>query len=142
MLKVLIDTNIWISGLLWGGKAREIIKLAQQNQIILYISCPLLNELTETLQYPKLQRRLAQLELTDSELIEEVNRLTVLCQPTPLAPISELRDPKDKIVLETALTIPVDIIVSGDLDLLILQQYQQIPIVTIVQFFTFYQSQS
>jgi putative PIN family toxin of toxin-antitoxin system len=82
--------------------------------------------------------RLAQLELMASELIEEVNKLVVLCETTPLSFSSQLRDPKDKIVLETAITIPTDVIVSGDKDLLVLQQYQNIPIVTVVQFLTVY----
>jgi putative PIN family toxin of toxin-antitoxin system len=139
MMKILIDTNVWISGLLWGGKARDVINLARQNKIIIYVSSLLLNELEETLSYPKLQRRLRQLGVTRVELMEEVKNLTLLCQPTPLLSISELRDPKDKIVLETALTIPVDVIISGDKDLLILQEFQKIPILTIAQFLEFYE---
>lgn len=49
-MKVLLDTNIWISGLLWGGQARDIIQLGQQNTIVIYISSPLLDELEETLK--------------------------------------------------------------------------------------------
>jgi putative PIN family toxin of toxin-antitoxin system len=137
-MKVLLDTNIWISGLLWGGKAREIIKMSQKNQIIIYTSLPLLNELNETLQYPKLQRRLNQLEINTLELIEEVKKLTMLCQVTTLLLIPELRDPKDKIVLETAITLPVDLIISGDRDLLTLDKFQQIPIMSMAQFLTYY----
>ena len=37
-MKVLLDTNIWISGLLWGGNQRKIIQLAQQKQIFIYSS--------------------------------------------------------------------------------------------------------
>lgn len=32
-MKVLLDSNVWISGLLWRGKAREVINLAQQKKI-------------------------------------------------------------------------------------------------------------
>lgn len=139
MMKVLLDTNVWISGLLWRGKAREVINLAQQKKITVYSSLLLLNELTETLNYPKLQRRLNQLEITNSELIEEVKKLTKVCEITSLLSVPDLRDPKDKIVLETAITIPVDVIISGDEDLLILQKFQSIPIVTIAHFLEFYQ---
>lgn len=140
-MKVLLDTNIWISGLLWGGKAREIIKMSQKNQIIIYTSLPLLNELNETLQYPKLQSRLNQLEINTFELIEEVKKLTMLCQTTTLLLIPELRDPNDKIVLETAITLPVDIIISGDRDLLTLGKFQQIPIMSMAQFLNYYSQQ-
>lgn len=101
-MKVLLDTNIWISGLLWGGQARDIILLAQQNKIVIYISSPLLDELEKTLKYAKLERRLTQLEITRDEILEEVRKITLLCQPKPLSSISDLRDPQDKIVLETA----------------------------------------
>jgi putative PIN family toxin of toxin-antitoxin system len=50
-MKVLLDTNVWISGLLWGGKARQVIKLVQEKKITIYTSLVLLNELMETLNY-------------------------------------------------------------------------------------------
>jgi putative PIN family toxin of toxin-antitoxin system len=138
-MKVLLDTNIWISGLLWGGNPRKIIQLGVAKQIILYSSKLLLDELRLTLAYPKLQRRLAKLAITPEELLIEVSRITQLSQPIPLSSISKLRDPKDKIVLETAVSVPVEIIVSGDEDLLILGEFQKIPIITTKQFLENYQ---
>ena len=66
-MKVLLDTNIWISGLLWGGNPRRIIQLAVAKQICLYSSKVLIDELQVTLAYPKLQRRLEKLEITVEE---------------------------------------------------------------------------
>ena len=57
-MNVLLDTNVWISGLLWGGNPRKIIQLAEQEQITIYLSLPLFHEIEETLNYPKLQVRL------------------------------------------------------------------------------------
>ncbi len=64
------------------------------------------------------------MEITTEELLVEVYRLIQLSQPILLSNISELRDSKDKIVLETALSVPVEIIISGDEDLLVLGQFQ------------------
>ncbi len=133
-MKVLLDSNIWISGLLWGGKPRQIIQLAQQKQILLYSSELLIKELEATLAYPKLQRRLVTLEITAEELLKEISRIIVITQPVSLSSIPELRDSKDKIVLEAAVSVPVDVIVSGDEDLLVLEKFQEIPIVTIKDF--------
>ena len=133
-MKVLLDTNIWISGLLWGGNPRQIIQLAIAERIVLYSSTLLIDELQATLAYPKLQRRLEKLTITTEELLVEVARITKLSQPVSLSSIPELRDPKDKIVLETAVSVPVEIIVSGDEDLLILGEFQKIPILTTKQF--------
>jgi uncharacterized protein len=122
-MKVLLDTNIWISGLLWGGNPRRIIKLAVSEQIILYSSKILIDELQATLAYPKLQRRLEKLAITAEELLVEVAGITQLSRPVTISELDQLRDPKDKIVLETALGVPVEIIVSGDEDLLILGEF-------------------
>ena len=132
-MKVLLDTNIWLSGLLWGGKPLQIIQLARQKQISLYSSQLLIDELKATLAYPKLQKRLEKLGITAEELLGEISRIILLSQPVSLPSIPELRDSKDKIVLETALSVPVDVIVSGDEDLLVLEKFQAIPIVTTKQ---------
>ncbi|MGL5940873.1 MAG: putative toxin-antitoxin system toxin component, PIN family [Waterburya sp.] len=138
-MKVLLDTNIWISGLLWGGNPRKIIQLAITKQIVLYSSKLLIEELRATLAYPQLQCRLEQLEITAEELLIQVCRITQLFQPVPFSSILELRDPKDKIVLETAVSVPVATIVSGYKELLILREFQKIPILTTKQFLENYQ---
>ena len=138
-MKVLLDTNIWISGLLWGGNPRRIIQLAVSEQIVLYSSKLLVDELQATLAYPKLQRRLEKLAITAEELLLQVAAITQLSQPVAITDVDQLRDPKDKIVLETALAVPVEVIISGDEDLLILKEFQQIPILTIKQFLEIYQ---
>jgi putative PIN family toxin of toxin-antitoxin system len=138
-MKVLLDTNIWISGLLWGGNPRRIIQLAMAEQIVLYSSKLLIDELQATLAYSKLQRRLEKLEITAEELLIEVARITQLSQPVAIFDLSQLRDPKDKIVLETALSVPVEVIVSGDEDLLVLGEFQKIPILATQQFLENYQ---
>lgn len=137
-MKVLLDTNVWISGLLWGGKPRQIIQLGQQKQILIYSSQLLIKELELTLAYPKLQRRLDKLEITTEELLQEVFKIVTLIQPVSLPSIPELRDSKDKIVLETAVSVPVNAIVSGDEDLLVMKKFQEIPIVTVKDFLDIY----
>lgn len=138
-MKVLLDTNIWISGLLWGGNPRRIIQLGVAQQIIIYSSNLLIDELQATLAYSKLQRRLDKLEITTEELLFKVARITQLSEPVSLSSVPELRDPKDKVVLETALSVPVEVIISGDEDLLVLGEFQQIPILTTKQFLENYQ---
>lgn len=138
-MKVLLDTNIWISGLLWGGNPRRIIQLAVSEQIVLYSSKLMIDELQATLAYPKLQRRLEKLAITAEELLVEVAAITQFSQTATIPDVSQLRDPKDKIVLETALAVPVEVIISGDEDLLILKEFQRIPILTTKQFLENYQ---
>ena len=140
-MNVLLDTNVWISGLLWGGNPRKIIQQAEQEQITIYLSLSLFQELEETLKYPKLQVRLQALGIAVNQLLLGVRQITQFCQPIPLSEVPELRDPKDKIILEAALSVPVDVIVSGDGDLLVLGEFQQIPIVTVSNFWERYEGE-
>ena len=138
-MNVLLDTNIWISGLLWGGNPRKIINLAEHQEIAVYTSLPLLDELRITLTYPRFRERLQQMEITVDYLMTQVNNITELCQLIALDNIPKLRDPNDQIVLETAVTMPVHLIISGDLDLLVLREFQGRQIVTPSQFLERYQ---
>jgi uncharacterized protein len=48
--------------------------------------------------------------------------------------VSDLRDPNDNMILATDLAAGADVIVTGDRDLLVLQEYEGIPIVTAKEF--------
>ena len=56
--KVVIDTNVFISGFGWKGKPKEILILLQSNKIKNFISEEILNEIIEVLKYPKLKFRM------------------------------------------------------------------------------------
>lgn len=71
-MRVVIDTNIWISGLLFGGNPQKIIELAQSKKITIICSIPLLDEIINTLNYQKLQKRLAKLEVTPESLLSKI----------------------------------------------------------------------
>lgn len=125
--------------MLWGGNPRKIIQQAEWEQITLYLSLSLFQELKEALNYPKLQVRLQALGIAVNQLLLGVRQITQFCQPISLSEVPELRDPKDKIILEAALSVPVDVIISGDGDLLVLGEFQQIPIVTVSDFLELYE---
>lgn len=65
---------------------------------------------------------------TSAQLLAELRQLVEAVEPVPLdQPVC--RDPDDDEVLAVAVTARVELIVSGDQDLLVLGQFQQIPIV-------------
>ncbi len=53
-MRVLLDTNVWISGLLWGGMPNQVVRMARSGQITAIVSIEILTELRNTLGYPKL----------------------------------------------------------------------------------------
>ena len=62
--------------------------------------------------------------------LDEVRQLTEVFQPSPL-PRPVCRDPDDDEVLALALAAQVDLIVSGDDDLLVLQTFEGIPVLSV-----------
>lgn len=126
-MKVVLDTNVWISALLWGGVPDQVINLAEIGQIDIATSEPLLNELVTTLGYAKLQPRLQLLGTTVEALVLSVRQLVEL-YPVTFLTVASLRDPDDTVVLATAVSASADAIVTGDRDLLTLVQFSEIPI--------------
>lgn len=127
MMRVVIDTNVWLSALLWGGQPSLIIQLIEQKQIQAISSENILTELTDILQKPKLQKRLIQLKITADEIVIIAKRLMTLVVIEEVF-IPELRDPKDQIVLATAISGDARTVISGDKDLLVLHPYGNISI--------------
>ena len=136
-MKVLLDTNVWISGLLWGGMPNQIVKLARSGQITAIVSIEILNELRNTLGYPKLQAQLSRLGETAETLLQAIEEVSV-CVMAETVVVPELRDPKDAIILAAALAGNAEVIVTGDQDLLVLGKFEGVEIVTPVDFLARY----
>jgi len=66
-VRIVIDTNIWVSGLLWRGMPWNLLRLAEQGQVELCMAPSMLAELAAVLSYERLQPRLEQLDLDVSE---------------------------------------------------------------------------
>jgi putative PIN family toxin of toxin-antitoxin system len=100
-MRVIIDTNIWVSGLLWGGMPNQVLQRVRQGAVQALTTEPLLAEIARTFAYPKLQPKLQQRQETPSSLLLTVQELTQPCIPVQLI-VSILRDTKDLVVLEAA----------------------------------------
>ena len=132
-MRVVIDTNNWISGLLWRGLPWELLRLAETGQIELCLTPMILTELAETLAYEKLQTRLAQLGLTHADLMSYVMNLSSIFEVAQGEPIVTA-DPDDDVFLRCAVAAGAAYIVSGDHHLLDLGQYASIPILRVHDF--------
>lgn len=134
-MNVLLDTNIWVSGLLWGGTPGKVLQLASTQQITVYVSLAQFDELSRTLNKPKLQPRLQKLGVTADTVMQAIRELS---QPLADAPvevaIANLRDPNDAFLLNVAIAANVECLVSGDDDLLRLADNFPNPILTASEF--------
>lgn len=129
-MRLVLDTNVVIAGLLWHGTPRWLFDRAIDDDAIeLYSSPALIDELGNTLGYPKFTQRIARYETTVEKLVAQYRALLILVLPIH-TPRVVARDPDDDEVLALAFAAQVDLIVSGDDDLLSLQTFRGIPIVT------------
>jgi len=130
-MRIVADTNVIVSALLWGGPPRAILAAARDQRIVLLTSAPLIAELEDVLGRAKLARRFTEIGRTPAELLDRYLALVGFVTPVMLtAPIS--RDPDDDQVIATALAARAELIVSGDHDLLDLGCYQEMLIVDAV----------
>lgn len=137
-MRVLLDTNIWISGLLWGGIVSKILLLAEQKRITIIVSPPLLIEIQNTLSYFKLQKQLQKIDETPNSLLAIIQQLSEICLISVKLDIKKLRDTQDLFILETAISADVKVIITGDQDLLIIEKIAEIPIMTARNFLDYY----
>lgn len=122
---VVLDSNVVISGFLFGGPPAEILELALKGRITCHISPAILDELRGVLQRPKFG-------LTEAQtlaFIAELHDLCVIVTPTRRVRIIE-DDPDDNAILECAEAASASLIVSGDSHLLSLEKWGDIRILS------------
>ena len=137
-MKVVLDTNIWVSAIIWGGIPDQILLLREQQRITIAMSQELLDELESTFNKRKLIPKLQALSLTVPTIINLIQE-SVIFYPIQKLNVRELRDADDNIILATAIAAESDVIITGDQDLLILFEYQGIAIRTAKDFLNEYQ---
>jgi putative PIN family toxin of toxin-antitoxin system len=129
-LKIIIDTNVTISGLLWGGAPNHILKLCRDG-IIRILECDqTLDEVKSVLQYSKFSDRLSTLGTTAIEVFAYFMNLATYVPSPETIPEAVKQDPFDNIFLGLALENGASLIVSGDRHLLDFESYEGIQIVT------------
>ncbi|MFZ1548662.1 MAG: putative toxin-antitoxin system toxin component, PIN family [Candidatus Nitrotoga sp.] len=128
-MRIVIDTNVLLSGLLWHGAPHTLFNQARDGTVDLMMSQILMDELAEVITRQKFAAILQRTSRTPEQILLEL-RTFVDIVAAPLLPQPVCRDPDDDAVLACALAAQADLIVSGDADLLVLKQFQEIRIVT------------
>ena len=108
MIKVVADTNVYISAILFGGKAEEIRKLVREGQVQLLISETILAEMAGILK-----RKFNWLDWQISEVIKDIRAITILITPTSTLSVIKEDEPDNR-VLECAAEGKAQYIISGD----------------------------
>ncbi|MFC1840578.1 putative toxin-antitoxin system toxin component, PIN family [Thermodesulfobacteriota bacterium] len=129
-MKIVIDTNVMISGLLWGGAPNQILKFCRDG-IVSVIECDeTINEVKSVLQYPKFSGRLSALGVTAIEAFAYCMNLVIYVPSPNIIPDVVKEDPFDNTFLGLATENSASLIVSGDSHLHVIESYKNIQIVT------------
>ncbi len=128
---VVIDTNVFISAVLFRGPTSRLVSLWQKGTISVLMSSAVLKEYARALAYPKFKLTRKEIRgIIEQELLPYVYPVKVKCS---LHVITE--DPSDNKFLELAETGKADYILSGDKHLLSLKDFHGIKIITPAEFF-------
>lgn len=115
MLRIVLDTNIFLSALFFGGMLEKIIDLALANKLRLYTSADLSKEIFKKLYYFG----------ADEEILIKTTIVLNSCTfIRPTVKITACRDPKDNFLLEMVETAQADYLITRDKDLLDLENHR------------------
>ena len=131
-LNLILDTNIYFSAFVFDKRILRLVDYCFETHQI-YTSFEILDEIQNVLFRKKTQTIIKNFDLgvtqkfiskiTDESLIKKPTKEVFLC-----------RDPKDNKFLELAQEVQANYIITGDLDLLDLKQFESCKIITPVEF--------
>ncbi len=137
-MKIVVDTNILISGMLWSGPPFRIMNMGGSGKISIGISRAIYTEFRRVLTYPQIEKRLRTIELTarDSEakvrdcvtFVKRVSDIPAVCV-----------EPSDNEVLACAKDFDAECLITGDKEILeVGKQYLKAPILRASEFLANY----
>lgn len=123
---VVLDTNVWISALFFGGKPEQALLKAFEEDTVAV--CKQLIEEIEEVAVRKFLQQAGPVKKRLDELTANALWIKVLGE------LKVSRDPDDDVILECARNSKAQVIISGDNDLLDLKYFEGIPIMTAGQY--------
>jgi uncharacterized protein len=134
MLRVVIDTNVIVSGILSRkGAPAELLNAWRERRFLLLSSSDIVNEVRTVMQYPRIRHKY---HLGDDEIVQTMTLLEhdALLVAGYSNVAGSIPDDPQEMFLACALDGQADVIVSGDHHLLELGVFRDIPIITTRQF--------
>lgn len=122
-MRAVLDTNVLVSALLFGGIPETVLRRGLEGGFVLISSATLLDELEDIIT-----GRFAFARNRARLIRDELEAVVDLVEPDRLPAVS--RDPDDDHVLAAAVAGLADAVVTGDKDLLVLEQHEGVAILT------------
>ena len=132
-MRIVADTNIAVSGFLFGGLPLRVLDAGRSEIIELCTSQALLDEFAEVIERPHFDRKFEETGISRQRMVSDYAEISTVIKPAKLSEHVS-RDPDDDEVIACALSADCEFIVTGDNDLLVLKEYQGVTIVTAADF--------
>ena len=120
--RIVIDTNIYISAIFWGGKPREVVDLGRNGRISIFTSMGIQEELER-----KLKIKFGLDDQETSQILFDFSLFTLPIEPSCRITIID-DDPDDNKFIECAVASKAAYVISGDKHLLNLKNYMGVQI--------------
>ena len=130
-MRIVIDTNVVVSAVFFGGKPREILERVIEGSLEAYATKEILDEYRDTIDY-LLEKYSGKTTLDLSMIIKLFHTIKRKTH------IELCRDPDDDKFIECAVDGKCYYIISGDKDLLEISRYKNIQVVTVTEFLSLF----
>lgn len=128
-MRVVLDTNVIISGLLWKGPPKTLFDLVQTGKLTPCLTPGILQEVRRVLQYPKILKPLNAAGMSPDDVIGHLVKEALIFPDESLVRIVK-EDPSDDMFLNCAIVSAARWLVSGDQHLLRIGHFGNIAVVT------------
>ncbi len=130
MIRAVLDTNVILSAVLFGGRVGGLVRAWQTGRFQLLLSRAILEEVLRVLAYPKFRLTEGEIRgLLEEELVPFAETVIIRRHP-----VVRLRDPDDLALVACALTGRARYLVTGDADLLSLERIRQVQVIRPAEF--------
>ena len=132
-MKVVLDTNVLVSGTFWKGDSEKIIDKVENKEVELILSKELIEEYEEVINREEIMDKTQNKDLILNESVQKIINDSTIVGPTKKFDAVK-EDSKDNKVVECAVEGNVDYIISQDNHLLNLKEFNGIKILTPEEF--------
>ncbi len=133
MIKIVLDTNILISGTFWTGSSFKMMELIDKKEIISITSEEIMREYNKTINSDEIIEKTKEKDLIISNVSKKIVLNSTIIQPNIRLDVVK-EDPEDNKILECAYEGKVDYIITKDNHLLKLKEFRDIKIITPEEF--------
>jgi len=132
-MKVVLDTNVWLSAIVWRGEATKIIDARINREVEIIITKEILSEIVDILNRTRFKEFIENKQEKIEDLIRVILSISTFIETKTKLDVVK-KDPKDNIILEAGLDAKGDYIISYDDHLINMIEFNRIKILTPTEF--------